>query len=40
MNGKDMLRQHMKEQDKSMAEKRRDKANLLKGDFGADARAF
>ena len=34
------LADHMKEQDKSIAQKRRDKTNLMKGDFGADARAF
>ena len=34
------MRDHLKEQDKSNAQKRRDQSNLLKGDFGADARAF
>ena len=34
------MRQHLKEQNKTNAQKRKDQSNLLKGDFGADARAF
>ena len=34
------LADHMKEQDKPMVQKKRERMDKLKGDFGADSRAF
>jgi hypothetical protein len=34
------LSDHLKEQDKPMVQKRRERMDKLKGDFGADSRAF